>query len=194
VSEVREGVVDYEFVGCVRCVPGGVGEAEGGGMSLARIDEFILDSAQVVADYIHGLIGIDAIGQRRIWDGICAAGWLLAVVSDLIHRKGFDWMAALLMLSNISTAFWGSSEESEQKRASRGGLRNPLRNSGFHKGHRFFIASAAVFLPVIVGRNGVAEYLLPCVWSDRVWAALDVLPERPARAMARVLQPVPESR
>ena len=112
------------------------------------VDDFLIDSVfQRIADFVHEWTGWDSIFQSRVMVGFQGMLWAAIAGLHLAEREPAtpDFFLALLVLT--LAAFPGRGAEAA-RRASRNGMRNPLRLKRFECAVRMVLVTIAPFVLV----------------------------------------------
>lgn len=148
---------------------------------IRRIDDFILDHAQPIADWVHEWTGLDCIQQAKVMHAVAATLWLVMMVGEIQDGKGFSWLTAFCVVSRAYLAFFDSDADS-QARSTSSAARNPRRIMLGAMLMRllwgYFCVTAIVFL---FWKINTTTYLVFALFSSEVLQACDVQTPRLGR-------------
>ena len=94
---------------------------------ITAVDDFMLDRCQRLSDWFHAWTGLDCLLQSRGCAGFAAIFLVFGIAQDAMSGKAFSWASALLLLSNVTTAFWELPDDMAARKAAGEGFRNPTR-------------------------------------------------------------------
>jgi len=143
---------------------------------MTAIDDWILDRMQIVSDWVHSLVGLNADQQARISAAVCAVCWFTYTL-DSARAKSFYWLAGMCLLTSVARVFFSLPDYSTR---SAEGVRNIRRIEPLGRFQRIMLGTLVVVVCVMCV-IGLATFQVPrlrlqgvvvCRWS---WSVLDAL-------------------
>jgi hypothetical protein len=146
---------------------------------LDRCDSFLLAVAQRISDRIHEWTGLDSIHQARLLRVALSASWFFAYV-DYHRRYGqVYWIAAIMVLSNLTTGAWEFDDDRQARVDAAAGLRNHRQLSS--PGRKLWVVAAplCIFLGLVAGTSVWA--IFTCGYCEAYVGSCDVQAPRAGR-------------